>query len=386
MTVPSRDHPVKQKNPFILVMGPHRSGSSLVAAALHSLGVNLGNQFITPNEDNPKGFFEDEDIVRFNDRLLRSLNLSWDSFGFVWEMDFNTLKLQPYHNAAVALVLQRFDGVGAAGLKDPRFCILLPFWKNVIAEALHVEVTCVLSLREPELCVLSQKTRHIKDSDFHLLGRRSVQTLLLWLTYVSRALAEVEPERLIVVSYAALVTTPEIELQRLAKFLGLDCSAQDVERYCRGQVDPLLNRSAGRGAVRRCEYPLVWDLADTLYRRLLVFSRSDSIQPDELEQVLEYLALQNLEPIYIKELQYMSAYSYKKIISLRHRLIRTIGEIGEERGKVELLQNDYRSLGDQYKMLADQYELLSANHQIVLNTRGWKMLVALRRLLTWRPG
>jgi hypothetical protein len=92
---------VTQKNQFILVVGPHRSGSSLVAAALHSLGVNLGKQFIAPNEDNPKGFFEDEDIVRFNDRLLRSLNLSWDSFGFIWEMDFNTLKLKPYHNAAV---------------------------------------------------------------------------------------------------------------------------------------------------------------------------------------------------------------------------------------------------------------------------------------------
>ena len=393
MMTPSRDHPVTQKNQFILVIGPHRSGSSLVAAALHSLGVNLGKQFIAPNEDNPKGFFEDEDIVRFNDRLLRSLNLSWDSFGFIWEMDFNTLKLKPYHNAAVALVLQRFDGVGAAGLKDPRFCILLPFWKRVIAEALNVDVTCVLSLREPELCVLSQKTRHIKDSDFHLLGRRNVQTLLLWLTYVSRALAAVEPQRLIVVNYAALVATPEIELQRLAKFLDLESSMQAMESYCRDQVDPLLNRSTGRGAVRRSEYPMVWDLADTLYERLLAFSRCNSIQADELKQLLVYLDLQELEPIYIKELQYMSGYAYKKIISLRHRLIRTIGEVGDERGRVEFLRENYRSLedqykglGDQYKALADQYELLSANHQIVLNTKGWKLLVAMRRFLTWRPG
>jgi hypothetical protein len=379
MTTPSRDHPVNQKNQFVLVIGPHRSGSSLVAAGLHSLGVNLGNQFIAPNEDNPKGFFEDEEIVRFNDRLLRNMNLSWDSFGFVWEMDFNTLKLQPYYNAAVALVLQRFDGVGAAGLKDPRFCLLLPFWKRVIAEALNVEVTCVLSLREPELCVLSQKTRHFKDSDFHLLGRRNVQTLLLWLTYVSRALAEVESERLIVVSYAALVAAPEIELQRLAKFLELDYSERDIESFCRDQVDPLLNRSIGRVAVKRSEYPLVWDLADRLYERLLAFSRCNSIHPDEFKQARECLDLEEFEPIYIKELQYMSAYSYKKIISLRHRLIQTIEEIVVERGKHDLLKS-------QYNMLADRYELLSANYQTVLNTRGWKLLVALRRLLTWRPG
>jgi hypothetical protein len=287
-------------------------------------------------------------------------------------MDFSASKLQPYYNAAKALVLQRFDGASVAGLKDPRFCILLPFWKKVIAEVLNVEVTCVLSLREPELCVLSQKTRHIEDSDFHLLGRRNIQTLLLWLTYLSRALAEVQPARLIVVSYAALVATPERELQRLAKFLELDYSRQDMERYCREQVDPLLNRSAGHAAVKRSEYPLVWDLADTLYERLLAFSTSDCINPGELKAVLEHLQRQELEPVYIKELQYMSAYSYKKIISLRHRLIRTIEEIVVERGKHDLLES--------------QYKTLSADYQTVLNTRGWKMLVAMRRFLAWRPG
>ncbi len=377
---------MSRTNLFIIILGPHRSGSSLLAAGLYALGVDLGSRFIAPNEDNPKGFFEDEDIVRFNDRLLRSLNLTWDSFGFTWDEDFSAARFKPYHDAAVKLIWERFEGVRAAGLKDPRFCILLPFWKRVIAEALNVDVTCVLSLREPELCVLSQKTRHIKDSDFHLLGRRNVQTLLLWLTYVSRALAEVEPQRLIVVNYAALVATPEIELQRLAKFLDLECSMQAMESYCRDQVDPLLNRSTGRGAVRRSEYPMVWDLADTLYERLLAFSRCNSIQADEVKQLLGYLDLQELEPIYIKELQYMSGYAYKKIISLRHRLIRTIGEVGDERGRVEFLRENYRSLEDQYKALADQYELLSANHQIVLNTKGWKLLVAMRRFLTWRPG
>jgi hypothetical protein len=138
---------------------------------------------------------------------------------------------------------------------------------------------------------------------------------------------------------------------------------------------------------------MVWDLADTLYERLLAFSRCNSIQADEVKQLLGYLDLQELEPIYIKELQYMSGYAYKKIISLRHRLIRTIGEVGDERGRVEFLRENYRSLDDQYKVLddqykalADQYELLSTNHQIVLNTRGWKLLVAMRRFLAWRPG
>ena len=367
---------MKHKNQFVFILGPHRSGTSLVASALHCLGVNLGSRFIDPNDDNPKGFFEDEEIVRFNDRLLRSINLSWDSFGFIWDEDFTGQRFKSYHKAAVALVLERFSDFSISGLKDPRFCILLPFWKRVISEALNVEVKYILNIRGPDQSVLSQKVRHIKDSDFHLLGRRNVQTLLLWWTYLCRALAEVDPEQLVIVNYTSLIDAPELQLQRLAKFLKVEPSQQEAERFCLDHVEPLLNRSRNLRKVERRHGPLLWEFADTLYQRLLTLSEINTIRSQDLEGVLENLDIRELEPLYLQELQYMHGYAYRKVISLRHRLIRTIQELGSE-------QESLRNLQKKYEALLDQHEMLDTAHQVVLNTRGWKLLAFLRRCIPW---
>ena len=388
---------MKQKNQFTFILGPHRSGTSLVASALHYMGVNLGSRFVDPNDDNPKGFFEDEEIVQFNDRLLRSINLSWDSFGFIWDEDFSDPRFKPYHKAAVALILDRFSGSSISGLKDPRFCILLPFWKRVISEALDAEVSYVLGIRDPDLSVLSQKARHAKDSDFHLLGRRNIQTLLLWWTYLSRALADVDPEHLMIVNYASLVDAPELQLQRLAKFLKVEQSQQETEHFCLEHVEPLLNRSRDMGKVQRRHSPLLWQYADTLYQRLLTLSEKNAIHSQDMESLLENLDVRQLEPLYFQELQHMHGYAYRKVISLRHRLIRTIHELGSEQENLQNLQTKYetllhqhQTLGEQHEMLVyqhqilgEQHEMLDKAHQIVLNTRGWKLLAFLRRCIPW---
>ena len=381
---------MKHKNQFIFVLGPHRSGTSLVASALYSLGVNLGSRFIDPNNDNPKGFFEDEKIVQFNDRLLRSMNLSWDSFGFIWEEDFTAPRFKPYHKAAVSLVLERFSDSSISGLKDPRFCILLPFWKRVISEALDAEVSYVLGIRDPDQCVLSQKARHIKDSDFHLLGRRNVQPLLLWWTYLYRALAEVDPEHLVIVNYTSLVETPELELQRLARLLDVEPSQMQIESFCRDHVEPLLNRSKNLGKVERRHGPLLWSFADTLYKRLLALSWNNVILSKDFAGMLEGLDTRQLESLYLEELQYMEGYAYRKVISLRHRLIYTIHELGGEHVKqrdlhteYDALLNQHQSLTKGYDALLNQHQSLTEAHEIVLNTRGWKLLTVLRRWVSW---
>ncbi|CAA0110943.1 Uncharacterised protein [Halioglobus japonicus] len=353
---------MKQRNRFLFILGPHRSGTSLIASALHSLGVSLGNRLIEPNSDNPKGFFEDEEIVRFNDRLLRSMNLSWDCFGFIWEEDFAAQRFKPYHTVAVALVKERFGDCRASGLKDPRFCVLLPFWKRVISEALDVDVSYVLGIREPDHCVRSQRTRHINDSDFHLLGRRNIQSLLLWWTYLVKALDAVDPQHLVVVNYASLVEAPEREIDRMARLLEFDLSQSALEGFCRDHVEPLLNRSQSKDRVDRKQSPLLWSYSETLYKRLCVLAGNDSIHAAELSALLKDLDVEQLEPLYLSELQYMYGYSYKKVLSLRHRLIRTIQELGDVQG---------------------EYYALRQAHESVVNTKGWRFLVFIRQCAKW---
>ncbi|HYX81751.1 MAG TPA: hypothetical protein VE714_05115, partial [Gemmatimonadales bacterium] len=57
------------------ILGMRRSGTSLAAGVLHSLGVDLGHEehLAGPAPDNPKGFREHRWIVKLNDQILERL-------------------------------------------------------------------------------------------------------------------------------------------------------------------------------------------------------------------------------------------------------------------------------------------------------------------------
>lgn len=71
--------PTKQVSVAVVVLGMHRSGTSAVARALLTLGVNLGRNLMGGSPDNPKGYWENRVFVKINERLLSSLGLRWHS-------------------------------------------------------------------------------------------------------------------------------------------------------------------------------------------------------------------------------------------------------------------------------------------------------------------
>ena len=64
----------------VCVTGMHRSGTSFVAGALGLMGVGLGraDRMLKPGPDNPKGYFEIQEIVQLDDELLAHLGGAWD--------------------------------------------------------------------------------------------------------------------------------------------------------------------------------------------------------------------------------------------------------------------------------------------------------------------
>lgn len=58
----------------IVVLGMHRSGTSLTAGILNALGVHLGKKLIGATSSNPLGHFENAEFVELNDTLLLSAN------------------------------------------------------------------------------------------------------------------------------------------------------------------------------------------------------------------------------------------------------------------------------------------------------------------------
>src|SRR5690349_14671023 len=69
---------VKQ-NTALIVLGMHRSGTSLLGGLLSQVGVVMGRSLYAPQKGvNEKGFWEHEDIVDTHDELLLTLKSQWD--------------------------------------------------------------------------------------------------------------------------------------------------------------------------------------------------------------------------------------------------------------------------------------------------------------------
>ena len=50
----------------VVVLGMHRSGTSMTSAILEKLGINMGDETLGPLETNPIGHFEDRMFLELN--------------------------------------------------------------------------------------------------------------------------------------------------------------------------------------------------------------------------------------------------------------------------------------------------------------------------------
>lgn len=231
---------------IILCLGPHRSGTSLVSAALDALGCDLRiPSTVHANEDNRKGFFEHPRVVSFNDRLLAALEAAWDVPDFDGAVALQRAGdgLVPWREEAVELVRHVFEDTRLAALKDPRISILLPFWTDVLHAGGFDEVACVHVVRDPVEVAYSQQARQGRTPDYYEIGRRLAEGAALWLSYTAQSLQHAPPGRHCVVSYAAFLADPQASLRQLGEFLRVDPDPVRAERFSRDFVDPALYRS-----------------------------------------------------------------------------------------------------------------------------------------------
>ena len=70
---------MKANAPLILVVGMHRSGTSLLGSILEALGVAMPGPLMPGDHHNPGGYFERSDITALQEELLIDLQRWWPS-------------------------------------------------------------------------------------------------------------------------------------------------------------------------------------------------------------------------------------------------------------------------------------------------------------------
>ncbi len=122
----------------LVVTGMHRSGTSLTAAFLQSLGIHLGEQFWQADQHNAKGYFEDVDFLQFQRSLLADCcpqnDGGWIDWGWTENEQLDRSQFFHYTNEAKQL-LQNRQHLSIWGWKDPRTTLLLDFWQELLPEA-----------------------------------------------------------------------------------------------------------------------------------------------------------------------------------------------------------------------------------------------------------
>lgn len=171
----------------------HRSGTSAVAGYLAKAGFFAGHEadLLAPAEDNPKGFFEREDVNELNDSVLADLGGSWDNPP---PRDVVAAKAAAYA-PEVAALLGRLDEQSEGRplvVKDPRVSLLLPAW----LPALKDQFAIVVVDRPPLEVALSVRKRD---------HRPLAVALALWQLYCTELAHGLEGRQALVVRYQDFV-------------------------------------------------------------------------------------------------------------------------------------------------------------------------------------
>ncbi|QSX79646.1 sulfotransferase [Agrilutibacter solisilvae] len=192
----------------LIVLGMHRSGTSVLARLLNLMGVYFGPEGISTgaNEENPKGFWERKDVRQLNDNVLHAVGCDWNR---VLELDVAALPkavLDDFNKRASKLVLE-LDGHRPWLLKEPRLCLLLPLWRRFLEVPVGIHI-----YRNPVEVA----------SSLHKRNKIPVPAGLgLWERYVRSALDASADMPRVVVSHRQLMQEPLDAVTRLAQDLEL---------------------------------------------------------------------------------------------------------------------------------------------------------------------
>lgn len=162
------------KTAFV-VLGMHRSGTSSVAGLLALLGATPPRTLMGAKPENPKGFWESEVLMAFDDEILSRAGSAWDDAEPLDPRIFVGASGAALKQRAVEKLHEEFGDAETIVIKDPRICRFYPFWREAIVAAGYAPFV-VIPVRDPAEVAASLHGRNGMPLDAGLaLWRRHVE-------------------------------------------------------------------------------------------------------------------------------------------------------------------------------------------------------------------
>jgi hypothetical protein len=124
------------QNRTLIILGMHRSGTSLITKWLHQCGLEVGRNLLGAGLGNKEGHFEDTEFYHLHMQILRDNNLH-DS-GILTNPVINLSDARKEEiKKVIAGKNQSFE---QWGWKDPRTCLFLDFYREILPDAYYFVV------------------------------------------------------------------------------------------------------------------------------------------------------------------------------------------------------------------------------------------------------
>lgn len=225
---------INRKREVIVVMGPGRSGTSVLTRVLIALGMAQSGKYNEPSEQNPEGNYEDSEIFSIHSELFSLIQSSpyestpSDLFGFEG-VDEIIRKLRMIVDRNVSSSKNNW------GFKDPRTASVLPLWSRVF-NPLKIVPKYILAVRDPSSVVTSFNRQYNDPVD---LGE------LVWLMRICDAIYNTGGDCFIVHYENLLNSNVRKVIRELAGFSGLSAPERniDLDNLIAENIKKSLNRS-----------------------------------------------------------------------------------------------------------------------------------------------
>jgi hypothetical protein len=270
------------RRPIVVVLGMHRSGTSLCSHILSMLGVDMADE-LHANSSNEKGHWERLEIMALQDEILTALDRGYwtpqHDFPLpgAWWAEPNVRAVQA---RIESLLTKKMKENHLFGFKDPRTARLLPLWLQIFRN-LNLSPRFVLCLRAP-----SQVARSLQKRD----GLDPAMGEYRALNYLVDCFRYLPHHDICIVDYEAWFENYSDNLHGLMNFLdiGWDPSEADLGIAVSAIVDRDLRHTEERLGVAR--QPLVRS-----FHNLAAALRKDPSRRGEIDRFVDqFVAFQQL--------------------------------------------------------------------------------------------
>ncbi len=160
----------------LMVVGMHRSGTSLISNWLYRCGLQLGEHLLEAGNGNVEGHFEDVEFLKMHEEILTSND--YPASGYVYD---KVIDISIYQLAKLKSVIKLKNQLYPQwGWKEPRTCLFLDLYRELLPNSKYLVI-----VRDYAAVVYSLLKRDFAEYEGKYLGRKKLSRFV-WLYFRRR--------------------------------------------------------------------------------------------------------------------------------------------------------------------------------------------------------